>query len=172
MRRAIIALGMLLSWGSGVYGLNPALDVNQYAHTAWNAGENFPGGIIFAIAQTHDGYLWLGTEFGLLRFDGVRSIPWQPPAGQHLPSSQIRALLFARDGSLWIGTREGLASWKDGKLTEHGELAGQIVLTLLEDREGTIWAGGWAPSTGRVCAIQSRSAKCYGEYHLVATPKR
>jgi ligand-binding sensor domain-containing protein len=80
MRRAIIALGMLLAWGSGVYGLNPALDVNQYAHTAWNAGENFPGGIIFAIAQTHDGYLWLGTEFGLLRFDGVRSIPWQPPA--------------------------------------------------------------------------------------------
>jgi signal transduction histidine kinase/ligand-binding sensor domain-containing protein len=163
MRRAIIALGMVLAWGSGVYGLNPALDVNQYAHTAWNAGENFPGGIIFAIAQTHDGYLWLGTEFGLLRFDGVRSVPWQPPAGQHLPSSQIRALLVARDGSLWIGTRDGLASWKDGKLTQYGELAGQLVQSLLEDREGAIWAGGWAASTGRICAIQSRRAECYGE---------
>ena len=163
MRRAIIALGMLLAWGSGVYGLNPALDVNQYAHTAWIAGENFPGGIIFAIAQTHDGYLWLGTEFGLLRFDGVRTVPWQPPAGQHLPSSQIRALLVARDGSLWIGTRDGLASWKDGKLTQYGELAGQLVQSLLEDREGAIWAGGWAASTGRICAIQSRRAECYGE---------
>jgi len=163
MRRGIIALGMLLAWGSGVYGLNPALDVNQYAHTAWNAGENFPGGIIFAIAQTHDGYLWLGTEFGLLRFDGVQSVPWQPPAGQHLPSSQIRALLVARDGSLWIGTRDGLASWKDGKLTQYGELAGQLVQSLLEDREGAIWAGGWAASTGRICAIQSRRAECYGE---------
>jgi PAS domain S-box-containing protein len=160
---AVIALGILLACCPHVLGLDPSLDINQYAHTAWNAGENFPGGIIFAIAQTHDGYLWLGTEFGLLRFDGLRSVPWQPPAGQHLPSSQIRALLVARDGSLWIGTRDGLASWKDGKLTQYGELAGQLVLTLLEDREGTIWAGGWATSTGRICAIQSRRAECYGE---------
>jgi ligand-binding sensor domain-containing protein len=49
--------------------------------------EGFVKGAINAIAQTPDGYLWLGTEFGLIRFDGVRPVTWQPPAGQRLPSS-------------------------------------------------------------------------------------
>jgi len=61
-----------------VFALDPSLDVSQYAHTAWKIRDGFPKGIIQSIAQTPDGYLWLGTEFGLLRFDGVRSIPWQP----------------------------------------------------------------------------------------------
>jgi ligand-binding sensor domain-containing protein len=53
----------------------PGLDVSQYAHTAWKIREGFTKGFIYAIAQTPDGYLWLGTEFGLLRFDGVRNVP-------------------------------------------------------------------------------------------------
>src|ERR1035441_1671733 len=71
--------------------LNPSLDINQYAHHAWTVREGFFKGAISSIAQTPDGYLWLGTEFGLLRLDGVRSVPWQPPAGQHLPSGSIRS---------------------------------------------------------------------------------
>src|SRR6185369_10181631 len=160
---AIIALGASLLVGHHAFALDPSLDISQYAHTPWKTGEGFSKGIIFSIAQTPDGYLWLGTEFGLLRFDGVRSVSWQPPAGQHLPSSEIRSLLAGRDGNLWIGTRYGFASWKEGKLTQYEELAGQLINTILEDREGTIWAGGWAISTGRICAIQSGSAKCHGE---------
>src|ERR1700757_5026719 len=139
---AIFTVSMLLACCPGALALNPALDVSQYAHMSWKVRDGFVKGIIFSIAQTPDGYLWLGTEFGLIRFDGVRSVPWQPPVGQHLPSSEIRALLVARDGELWIGTLGGLASWKDGKLTQYAELAGQVVGTLLEDREGTMWAGG------------------------------
>ena len=114
--------------------LNPALAVDQYAHTPLTVREGFFKGLISSIVQTPDGYLWLGTEFGLLRFDGVRSVPWQPPAGEHLPSSFIRSLFVARDGRLWIGTAKGLVSWKDGKLTHYAELAGQSVFALLEDR--------------------------------------
>ena len=142
--------------------LNPSLDINQYAHYAWTVRDGFFKAIITSIAQTPDGYLWLGTEFGLLRFDGVRPTPWEPPKGEQLPSSNILSLLAARDGRLWIGTSAGLASWKDGKLTHYPELARQIVFPLVEDREGTIWAGGLTPP-GRLCAIQNGSPHCYGE---------
>jgi len=161
--RAVVALGILLACCPCAFALNPSLDINQYAHTAWTIREGFFNGRITSIAQSPDGYLWLGTEFGLLRFDGVRSIAWQPPTGNHLPSNNIQSLLAAHDGRLWIGTDRGLASWKDGKLTHYPELAGQVVLTLLEDREKTIWAGGGAVTTGRLCAIQSRIARCYGD---------
>jgi signal transduction histidine kinase/ligand-binding sensor domain-containing protein len=160
---SVIALGILLACCPCAFALDPSLDVSQYAHTAWKNGEGVSEGMIRSIAQTADGYLWLGTEFGLRRFDGVRAVPWEPPAGQQLPSSDIRSLQGARDGRLWIGTFRGLASWKDGKLSHYPELDGQVIEALLEDREGTIWVAGWAPSVGRLCRIQGGNIQCYGE---------
>jgi signal transduction histidine kinase/ligand-binding sensor domain-containing protein len=143
------------------FGLNPALDVSQYAHTAWKVRDGFTQGYITAMAQTPDGYLWLGTEFGLYRFDGVRAVPWQSPVGQQLAGNSISDLLLAGDGTLWISTLKGLASWKDGKLTKYPELAGQMLSSLVQDREGTIWIGAMNP--GRLCAIRAGKAQCYGE---------
>ena len=159
----MIAACMLLVCRADGFALNPSLDVSQYAHASWKISEGFTEGIIRSIAQTADGYLWLGTEFGLRRFDGVRAVPWEPPPGQHLPSSDIRSLQGARDGRLWIGTFNGLASWKDRALTHYPELDGQTIEALLEDREGTIWVAGWAPSTGRLCRVQNGNIQCYGE---------
>jgi ligand-binding sensor domain-containing protein len=105
----------------------------------------------------------VGTDSGLVRFDGVRGIPWQPPAGMRLPSSDIRRLYAARDGRLWIGTTRGLASWKDGRLTLFPELAGLMIEAVFEDRQGTIWVGSWALSVGRLCTIQRSKTECYGE---------
>src|ERR1700730_1391506 len=160
----IVLAGMLLGGCPCAFALNPALDVSQYAHTPWTVRGGFFKGTIVAIAQTQDGYLWLGTEFGLLRFDGVRYVPWEPSSGQHLTNSAIRSLLVSRDGTLWIGTADGFASWKGGKLTRYTELAGQSVSTLLEDMEGTVWAGGQAAAPrGELCAIHSGSVQCYGK---------
>jgi ligand-binding sensor domain-containing protein len=166
--RHAVALGtvlvcLLLAWRPCAFALDPALDVSQYAHTAWKIRDGFPKGQITSIAQTPDGYLWLGTEFGLLRFDGVRSVPWQPPAGQHLPSNSIFSLLAEGDGTLWIGTDKGLASWKGGKLTHYAELAGQYIFKLLEDHEAAVWASGYSITTGRLCAIRSGSVQCFGD---------
>src|SRR5262249_59965521 len=114
-RRSLsLALAVILL-AACAFALDPKLDVSQYAHTAWRIREGFARGSITPIAQTPDGYLWLGTEFGLLHFDGVRTVPWQPPSDQHLPSSNISRLLVTRDGTLWIGTYKGLASWKDSR---------------------------------------------------------
>jgi len=160
---AMLALGILLACCPCVFALDPSLDISQYAHTSWKIRDGFSRGNIRVIAQTPDGYLWLGTEFGLLRFDGVKAVPWQPPPDQHLPSSDIRGLLAGRDGTLWIGTSNGLASWKDGKLTQYGELAGQYVFRILEDHEGSVWAGSYGVPSGRLCVIQSGSVHCYGK---------
>ncbi|MGB7731545.1 MAG: two-component regulator propeller domain-containing protein [Candidatus Acidiferrum sp.] len=164
--RAIVGcvlLVMVLASGLGTYALDPALDVSQYAHTAWTVRDGFSLGNIYAMTQTPDGYLWLGTEFGLLRFDGTRSISWQPPAGQHLPDKAITALLVTRDGTLWIGTAIGLATWSGGKLTRRPELGAEFVASLFEDREGTVWASSLGTPNGRLCALRSSGAQCYGE---------
>jgi signal transduction histidine kinase/ligand-binding sensor domain-containing protein len=164
----LITIGMLMFMvgSTPVVALDPSLDVSRYGHTAWTARDGLSVGAIFAIAQTPDGYLWLGAEFGLFRFDGIHSIPWQPPAGQHLPASPY-SLLVTRDGTLWIGTFAGLVSWRGGKLTQYPEVGKVFVTSLLEDHEGTVWVGilGSAADTpgGRLCAIRSGHAQCYGE---------
>ncbi|MGA7399270.1 MAG: two-component regulator propeller domain-containing protein [Candidatus Sulfotelmatobacter sp.] len=153
----------VLAWCVCACALDPSLDVNQYAHTAWKIREGFAKGEILSIAQTPDGYLWLGTESGLLRFDGVRPVLWQPPNREQLPSNHILALLVARDDTLWIGTYKGLASWKDGKLTHYREVAGANVPSLLEDQEGTVWFGAYERSKGRLCAIRAGKVACEGD---------
>ena len=161
---ALLAGVLVMGSPSSALALNPALDISQYDHTAWKIRDGFSKGTIVAIAQTADGYLWLGTEFGLLRFDGVRYVEWQPPAGQPLPSSYIRGLLAARDGALWIGTSKGLVSWKGGNLTRYPQLEGQAVWALLEDRQGIVWAGGQATPAAKLCAIHHSSVvECHGE---------
>ena len=162
-RRAAIALGILLVCCRSASALNPSLDVNQYAHTAWTVRDGFFKGQITSIAQTPDGYLWLGTEFGLLRFDGVQSVPWTPPAGERLPGNNVSRLLVGRDGRLWIGTRAGLASWKDGHLTQYPELAGYSVMAAMEDHQGTTWVGAFALPSGRLCAIRNDKVQCFGQ---------
>ena len=166
----MVLLGFLLAWillvsCSPAFALNPELQVSQYAHTSWTAREGYSLGSVFAMAQTPDGYLWLGGEFGLFRFDGVRFTRWQPPAGQQLPDKPY-SLLVTGDGTLWIGTFAGLVSWKDDKLTQYPEVGELFVTSLLEDREGTVWAGTMTPpgnSGGRLCAIRSGRAECYGQ---------
>lgn len=160
----IVMAFTLLGWCPPALALNPSLDVSQYAHTSWKIRDGFTKGQILSIAQTPDGYLWLATEFGLLRFDGLRNVPWQPPAaGQQLPSSFILSLLTARDGTLWIGTLKGLASWKDGKLTRYSELDGKDAFNLLEDHEGVIWVSGRSVTTGKLCAIRNGNVLCYAD---------
>ena len=152
------ALGILLACCRCAFALDPSLDVNQYGHKSWTVHDGFFKSGIQSIAQTADGYLWLGTEFGLLRFDGVQAVPWSPPAGEQLSSDDIVSLLGGRDGRLWIGTRDGLASWKDGKLTHYRELNGKDVFALLEDRKGTVWVAAYGEPIGGPV----RRPKCHG----------
>jgi hypothetical protein len=73
-RSAGFATCMIFSCWASAFALDARLDVSQYAHTAWRVSDGFLKGVIFAIDQTPDGYLWFGTEFGLLRFDCARRV--------------------------------------------------------------------------------------------------
>jgi len=145
--------------------VTPDMGLGQYAHRTWTFGEGVVDTPIHAIAQTPDGYLWLGTQVGLWRFDGVRAVPWRAPGGRHLSGKWIQSLLATQDGTLWIGTDAGLDSWRDGKLVEYSALDGLDVLALLADREGTVWAAteSRSTSTGRLCAIRDGAVRCYGQ---------
>jgi signal transduction histidine kinase/ligand-binding sensor domain-containing protein len=135
----------------------------RYAHRAWSA-QNSPLSRVGTIAQTPDGYLWLGVDPNIIRFDGMQFVVWTPPPGQQLPGGLLH-LFGAGDGTLWIGTTGGLASWKNGQLTPYPALAGFFVQGLAEDRDGTVWAGGWGSPTGKgkLCAIRNGSATCSGD---------
>lgn len=147
-----------------VRALNPSLDISQYVHKSWTQADGFSAGSIFAIAQTRDGYLWLGGESGLFRFDGISAVPWQPP-GQN-PTDFVFRLLGTRDGSLWIGTFYSLSVWDGSKLIRYPEFADRSVGSLIEDREGTIWAGTWGDTTvppARLCAVRGGHVQCWGD---------
>lgn len=161
---ALAAILIFLFVSIPVAALDPSLDISQYAHTGWTVRDGFSLGNIYAMAQTPDGYLWFGSEFGLFRFDGLHSVQWQPPAGQHLPDRNINALLVTRDGTLWIGTFAGLVTWSGGKFTSRPEqeLAKGFVASLFEDNEGTVWVGLLGRRTGGLCAIRKGGTQCYG----------
>ena len=83
--------------------------IGQLYHTGWTA-KNGLAGMALALAQTPDGYLWVGTTQGLYRFNGISFEQYQPEEGT-LPSRSIRSLFTDRTGGLWIGYVKGGASY-------------------------------------------------------------
>jgi signal transduction histidine kinase/ligand-binding sensor domain-containing protein len=112
--------------------------LTEYTHTVWAHKDGIPSAFIYSIAQTQDGYLWLATTDGLVRFDGVRFVHWRPKTGHTALLGVVRSLCAARDGSLWIGTATGLVGRIRGDdLTAFS--VGAQAEAMLEDRDGTLW---------------------------------
>src|SRR5437588_10460397 len=89
------------------FALDPRKSLSQYSRTVWTQERGLPQDTIRAITQTRDGYLWLGTDEGLARFDGYEFVVFNKAHGD-LPDNSITALAASGDGTLWIGTQTGL----------------------------------------------------------------
>ena len=96
----------LLALQASAFDSNKPL--TEYTHTVWTHRDGIPSAFIYSIAQTRDGFLWLATTDGLVRFDGVRFVHWRPKTGHTELLGVVRSLCVARDGSLWIGSASGL----------------------------------------------------------------
>jgi signal transduction histidine kinase/ligand-binding sensor domain-containing protein/ActR/RegA family two-component response regulator len=122
--------------------LDPSKSVTQYVHDVWTTENGLSQNSVLAIAQTPDGYLWLGTEEGLLRFDGARFVKFDKRNVAVLQSNEVDSLLVDRRGVLWIGTRGGgLVSFNQGifkGLTKKDGLSNDSVRGLYEDEHG-LW---------------------------------
>lgn len=123
--------------------LDPAMSPGRYVLERWTIDDGLPQAAVTAIAQTPDGYLWVGLEVGLARFDGVsfRTFDHQNTPGL---TDGVYALAVARDGSLWIGSYNGLTVMKDGRFRSFSRADGfpnDNVWSIAERRDGTVWIG-------------------------------
>ena len=141
---AVVFLLTASVWQAGVLAQDRQKALTQYGHDVWQAEQGLPQNSVQAIAQTRDGYLWLGTQEGLVRFDGVRFTVFDKRNTEAIKHKNINSLIGSQDGSLWIGTGGGLTRLKDGKFTtfttQEG-LLGNAITCLYEDRQGRLWIG-------------------------------
>jgi signal transduction histidine kinase/ligand-binding sensor domain-containing protein len=121
--------------------LNPRKSFTQYSRTLWNQQQGLPQDTITAVTQTANGYLWLGTDEGLVQFDGYDFTVLNVATG-HLPSNSIKALAVGTDDSLWVGTSNGLVRLTDKKIqlyTTANGLPNNAIDELCVDHAGNLW---------------------------------
>lgn len=157
---AAFVAAMLLA--APAHALDPQRAIGQYKHTRWTVEDGAPSSIE-AIAQTPDGYLWLGTPLGLYRFDGVSFEAMRPPRPSYSMSDRVVSLMVTRSGALWVGYEAGgIAVWEHGKfrLIFDPKIFRSVIIRLAEGRDGTIWAATTSPKARlvRLTGGQWRSA--------------
>jgi ligand-binding sensor domain-containing protein/two-component sensor histidine kinase len=123
------------------FALDPAKSLTQYSSAVWTQQQGLPQDAIHAIAQTTDGYLWLGTDEGLARFDGYDFVVFRKETGG-LPSNSITSLAAGKDGSLWIGTPSGLSHYHNEVFRTYTRGDGMVadsVSSVMLDHAQSLW---------------------------------
>ncbi len=158
---------MLLVWpepAAAQHVLDADKQITQYVHEVWETQDGLPQNSANALAQDHNGYLWIGTEEGLVRFDGNRTVVFDKMNEPAFQANDIVTLLAASDGTLYAGTRGGGVVRYDGRrFSNIGEAQGlqsPFITSLAEDPAGTIWIGTYG---GGLAQLRDTTVTMYGE---------
>jgi len=168
--RTNFTLLLFLLSSTSLFANDRTLRVDQLVHTSWTAQAGAPGAI-HALAQSTDGYLWLGADAGLFHFDGVRFVHYQGPQSDPLPARAVASLLATPDGRLWVGfAYGGISVLGGGRVTTYSESDGlppNSVMALAIDQGGVIWAatgrGGLAFLRGNKWIMVGKERGFFGE---------
>ncbi|MGA7617151.1 MAG: diguanylate cyclase [Thermoanaerobaculia bacterium] len=138
--RAALVLVSLLSCAAPAVALDPSRRIDLYALDVWREG--LPQYTVQAIDQGPQGYLWLGTFEGLVRFDGIRFDVFDETTVPSIENWQVRAICHDRNGILWVGTGRGLVSRHNGIFSLFpGPLQTDTITSLLPAKDGSLWVG-------------------------------
>ena len=145
MRMIAVALCLLASTADlRSETISPLKVFGEYQQTVWRDTDGLPHNSVYAISETPEGYLWLGTAEGLVRFDGVRFTVFDRTNTPELIDAQILTLFTDREGNLWIGTGRGVVRYHDGhfrRFDTHDGLTNDYVMALVQDKAGALWIG-------------------------------
>jgi len=128
--------------------LDPSKAITQYVHTVWRTDEGLPENSVNKILQTRDGYLWVGTQAGIARFDGVHFTVFDHTNTPALHDDYIVDLVEDRQGTLWIATfNGGVTSFHDGIFSHVDAIGARSGLALAADLDRSVWVGGYGGVT-------------------------
>jgi ligand-binding sensor domain-containing protein/signal transduction histidine kinase len=134
-------LAFLFGCAEIALSLEPTTPLADYGRQTWLTENGLPQNTVQALAQTRDGFVWLGTEAGLVRFDGNSFVIFDQNSKPALPGNDVRCLFAGIDGALWIGTGDGLARFQDGAVTTFttgNGLPSNSIRALQQGREGMV----------------------------------
>jgi diguanylate cyclase (GGDEF)-like protein len=141
--RWALACGLALAAfdGTSSFGLDPQKALSQYLQSSWALQNGLPQKTVMSVAQTSDGYLWLATEDGLVRFNGRTFVTFDERNAPGLGDRFIRSLAAAPDGSLWIGTMSGLARYQGGRFESYrrGPETRSDIYDIAAGQDGSVW---------------------------------
>jgi ligand-binding sensor domain-containing protein/signal transduction histidine kinase len=139
----ILCSFLLLCFGCRqALALDPTRDLSQFNASVWLTENGLPQNTVHSITQAKDGYVWIATEEGLARFDGIRFTIFDKQNTPELKSNDVRVLLEDRRGALWIGTSDGLVRLLDSKFTAFSireGLPSNVIDSLFEDHQDSLW---------------------------------
>ena len=144
------------------FALDPNRPVTTYRHEVWREDEGLLHSTINSILQARNGYIWLATYYGIVRFDGVRFTGFDTTNTPGLQANHIRALAEDRDGTIWIASRKGLSQLRDGAFSIFplgDRFANDQVLTVAAGNDGEMW---FATVDAGLCRIKQGRVEVVG----------
>ncbi len=168
MRARIIywLTALLAGWPSAALALDPDRPLTAYRHEVWREDQGLFHSTINSILQARNGYIWLATFYGMVRFDGVRFTVFDTTNTPAIQANRVRALAEGRDGTIWIATAKGLSQFRDGtfRIFPLGDkFAGDQILTVSTGNGGEMW---FASTGAGLCRIRE------GRIEIIGLPGR